>query len=278
MTTLADLALARGEFPITAHMEKWRRSGSNMDLDCLEIAIDAMFDDLESGKRSDGRGRLRPSKIGHPCPRAQAFSYFGAEQGEKPDWVAEKAKGGSLAHYWFQAEAMSAGALTDIEVQIEIPQWRLRGQLDGLIVDGSVFELKTISTDKYNGRFKGWIPVSKWESPKLDHIKQTNAYMLATGAESASIVYMDRGEQAFREFRIHRDEKLLDEMNEMVEDLLDQADDGELPERLFGCEMLQDGYDPDEHSTLEVNSWLDGMKWCDYKDICRLADREVWSV
>lgn len=276
---LAELALSRGSsLPITVHMEKWRREGSNMDMDCLRIAMEAMYKDVSTGNRADGKGRLRPSNIGNPCQRAQALSYFGAPQEEKPDWVQEKAKGGSLAHYWFQAEGMSAGVLTDIEVEIEIPQWRLKGQLDGFINDGSIFELKTISTDKFNGRFKGWVPVSKWEKPKEDHIRQVHAYMLATEAISSSVVYMDRGEQAFKEFRVDRDENLLDQMDSEAKTLLKNADNGILPDRMFGCEMLQDGYDPAEHSTIEVNKWLEGMKWCNYKEMCRLADTEKWSI
>lgn len=267
--SLATIAASRQTLPVTAWIEEYRRKGSPMNLDCLELAYQAMVRDLTTGNREDGKGRLRPSGIGNPCQRSQALSYFGAPQEESEDWVKEKQKGGTLAHYWFQAEGMSAGWLTDIEVEVEIPEWRLRGQMDGLNIDGSIFELKTISTDKFTGRYKGWVAVKNWLSAKPDHIRQVHAYMKATDADAASIVYMDRGEQAFREFRIQRDEKLLAEMDALARQTLALADEGALPDRLFGCSMLQDGWDPGAHADTEVNEWIKAQRWCDYRDVCR---------
>lgn len=273
----ADMAIDRGtDYPVTAWIEQYRRQGSPMNMDCLEIAYQAMVKDLSTGNRADGKGRLRPSAIGDTCARAQAFSFFGAPTAEKEDWIEQKAMGGTLSHYWFQAEGMSAGWITDIEVPVEIPEWRLRGQLDGMCIDGSVLELKTLSTQKYEGLYRKYLPVAKWTSAKPDHIKQCHAYMHATGARFASIVYMDRGERTFREFRIAFDQALFDEMDAQAKHILALADDRRLPDRLFGCQMLQDGYDPKLFDESDVNSWLDEQRWCNYKEICRHADPREW--
>ena len=275
---IADMALEIGTSkPVTAWIEQYRRSGSVMNLECLDIAYQAMVKDLSSGSRADGSRRLRPSMIGNECWRAQAFSYYGAPQSEKEDWVAEKAKGGTLAHYWFQAEGMSAGWLVDIEVEVEIPEWHLKGALDGICKDGSVMELKTVSTEKYNG-WRGAPAVEKMTEPFLSHLKQVHAYMLAVGESRASVIYLDRGEQRFREFRVKKDEALVREMTIEVNATLASIDRNQLPDRLFGCEMLQDGWDPLLYDQRKVDSWLAAQRWCSYKDICRHANPSDWAV
>lgn len=273
---IADMALQMGTSkPVTAWIEQYRRAGSPMDLECLDIAYKAMVKDLSSGSRSDGTKRLRPSMIGNECWRAQAMSYYGAPQAEKEDWVAEKAKGGTLAHYWFQAEGMSAGWLVDIEVEVEIPKWRLKGALDGICKDGSVMELKTVSTEKYNG-WRGQVAVEKMTEPVLSHVKQVHAYMHAVGESVASVIYLDRGEQRFREFRVRKDPALMRQMDSDVKDTLARIKDDRLPARLFGCEMLQEGWDPVEHDQSQVDGWLTAQRWCDYKSICKHADPKDW--
>jgi hypothetical protein len=275
---IAALALERGtNMPVTAWITQYRKEGSPMNMDCLEIAYQAMVRDLTSGSRSDGSRRLRPSMIGNPCWRAQAMSYLGAPaEDDRDSPYLDAAKAGTLSHYWFQAEGMSAGWLTDIEVQVEYKRWHLTGAMDGVCKDGSIFELKTVSTEKYNG-WRGAPAVEAMEMAVDSHIKQVHAYMAATGEGEASIVYLDRGGLRFREFRVKRDKKLLEQMDIEATDTLARIAEGKLPARLFGCEMLQDGFDPDEHSDSEVKSWKAGQRWCDFKHICHKADPKDWS-
>jgi len=275
---IAALALERGtDKPVTAWITQYKKEGSPMNMDCLEIAYQAMVRDLTSGSRSDGSRRLRPSMIGNPCWRAQAMSYLGAPTEDDPESpYLDAAKAGTLSHYWFQAEGMSAGWLTDIEVPVEYKRWHLKGAMDGVCKDGSIFELKTVSTEKYNG-WRGMPAVEAMETAIESHIKQVHAYMAATGETEASIVYLDRGGLRFREFRIQRDKKLLEQMDVEATDTLSRIAEGKLPARLFGCEMLQEGWDPAEHDQKTVDSWLAGQRWCDYKHICHKANPKDWS-
>lgn len=271
--SLAELAAARGtiNLPVTAWINEWRAAGGRITVEALDRMYAAMRTDYATERRSDGKGRLRPSAIGNPCLRAQALSYLGAPAREDNTYE-DAAQAGTLMHYWMQAEGISAGWLTDIEVEVDLPEWHLRGQMDGLCKDGSIFELKTMGSVKYQGLRSWATPVSKWTEPVREHVLQVTAYMYAAGATAASIIYMDRGDRAFREFRVPFDPNLFDQMDDNAKHILERVGGKDLPDRLYGCVMLQDGYDPSEHDESEVRSWLAGQRWCDFKDMCRTAD------
>ena len=77
------------------------------------------------------------------------LSYQGAEQ--QKNWPAKNydyAAAGTYGHYRWQGAGLSAGFLTDVEVKVSTP-YGVAGSADGILSDGSVFELKT------TGNWKG---------------------------------------------------------------------------------------------------------------------------
>jgi hypothetical protein len=248
--------------PVTVWTEEWRAAGKIITDDAIDTVLATIAKDLKSGSRADGSDRLRPSGIGNPCGRAQVFSYLGIQQGPKNPEYEEMADAGSWLHYKWQLEGVSAQWLTDIEVPVEIPEWGLRGAMDGLCIDGSVLELKTVGTAKYQGLRKA-PPVEVWAGPNEEHLRQVYAYMHAVDSRAASIVYIDRDSNAFREFRVEWDQSYFDAMNETILGLVGHIERKELPVIMPGCRAVMDGT-ADSRQKSKFN-------FCDYRNTCETA-------
>jgi CRISPR/Cas system-associated exonuclease Cas4 (RecB family) len=252
--------------PVTNWVYEWRKSAQEPSEWAIEAVAHNLLNDVLSGRRSDGSGRFRPSMIGNDCARAQVFSYLGFEQAEgREDWN-QMAETGSWLHYKWQYEGLAAGWLVETEIQVEIPEWNLRGAVDGLCVDDSVFELKTMGKDKYMGKQRN-LPVSKWEKPKWDHIRQVHAYMHATETRQASIVYVDRDSNKFREFRVNWDQQLFEEMDAFVKHMQASIRAQQLPPILPSCEAIMESGD------VKAFDARDKMRFnfCNYREICQTA-------
>lgn len=270
--SLADLAQKQGVgLPVTAWVEQWRASKGQITTEAISKVTDVMKTDFGSGRRSDGKGRFRPSMIGNPCQRAQVLSYLGFPQKESVEIYVQMADAGSWLHYKWQAEGLSAGWLHDVEVQIEIPEWGLRGSVDGLMIDGSIFELKTLGNDKYYGR-RGGKPVSDWDEPNPEHIRQVDAYMYATGAQAASIVYVNRDSNAFREFRVLRDTERMATLHQFVQEMIASIEAEKLPPILPGCLRVMKGDILDDCTKAEVAAWTRQHDWCNFHEVCQEAN------
>lgn len=260
MSTMKERRLQ--QVPVTVWVEEWRAAGKNITDDAVDTITGVIAADLKSGRRSDGSGRLRPSGIGNPCARAQVFSFLGIPQGAKNPEYEEMADAGSWLHYKWQMEGVAAGWLEDVEVPVSIPEWGLRGAMDGLCKDGSVFELKTVGTERYNGLRKA-PPVDIWKGPNEEHLRQVYAYMHAVQSEAASIVYVDRDSGAFREFRIEWNQSYFDAMNDTILGITGFIARRELPMIMPGCRAVMDG---------DADSWQKGkFTFCNYKDTCETA-------
>lgn len=261
--------------PVTDWVETWRDNGEKYTEEALRRVCEIKIKDKLSERRSDGSGRFRPSMIGNPCARAQVLSYLGFDQAEgKREWE-QMAHAGSELHYAWQEQGLSAGWLKDVEVEINIPTWRLRGQADGQCIDGSVFELKTIGSDKYWGKRNGTMPVAKWEHPVAEHVRQVHAYMYAMKTDWASIVYIDRDSNDYREFRVPFDEKVFDAMNEFVLAAIDDIDSQRLPVIQPGCaEVMAERATFDPFAPTKPSSRTTGSRrfnFCNYREVCEHA-------
>lgn len=269
--SLTDLANKRGlAKPVTTWVEEWRAKKGQITFDAISVVTEVMLKDFGSGRRSSGKGRFRPSMIGNPCQRAQVLSYLGYPSKDPVEIYVQMADTGSWLHYKWQAEGLSAGWLADIEVQIEIPEWDLRGSVDGIMKDGSIFEAKTVGNEKYWGR-RGGKGVPDWEAPKPEHIRQVDAYMHATGAEAASIVYINRDSNAFREFRVERDQARFEELDRFIREMQGNVRRKELPVILPGCHRVMTGDVLQGCTKAEVAEWNRTFDWCDYNEVCEGA-------
>jgi len=272
MSNLAALMAEAGmNLPVTAWVDEWRKAGKHITDEAVDKVLAVMAADLKSGRRSDGSKRFRPSMIGNPCPRAQVFSYYGAKQEPRVEAWDEMADAGSWLHYKWQLEGLSAGWLTDIEVQIDLPNWYLRGSVDGRNADGSVLEIKTVGTDRWKG-FRGDKAIADWTEPKYEHIRQAHPYMLATGADAVSLVYVNRDSNAFREFRVALNGDIMHEMSLMVTDMIRHVDKGTLPEILPGCWRVFDGDILEDCTKQEVAKWTKQVNYCNFSTVCQEAE------
>ena len=266
--SLTDLANKRGlSKPVTTWVEEWRASKGSITPEAIHKVTEVMKADFSSGRRSSGAGRLRPSMIGNPCPRAQVLSYLGLPSKDPVEIYVQMADAGSWLHYKWQAEGLSAGWLTDVEVQVEIPEWNLRGSVDGIMKDGTIFEAKTIGNEKFWGR-RGGKGVMDWEGPKPEHVRQVDAYMFATGAKAASIVYINRDSNAFREFRVEWDQARFLELSDFVDSMLNHIEAKQLPVIQPGCLRVMNGDVVQNCTKAQVAEWSRTFDWCDYNEVC----------
>ena len=185
---------------VSTQMRTWLRDGAVATEEAAARVAAEIVRDVDD-HRADGSDRVRPSLIGG-CPRAQAFSFLGMPSDRKPTLAAmQLMNAGTWGHYRWQLAGLSAGFLADIEVEARVDEWGVLGQMDGLCADGSVFELKTTNPAKY---------ASIQAGPDPAHVMQVHAYMRAVHASEASLVYEDRFTLDFTEWRIPRDEELLE--------------------------------------------------------------------
>jgi hypothetical protein len=258
--------------PVTDWVFAWRESSQEPNEWAIKSVADNLITDTLSARRSDGSGRFRPSMIGNDCARAQVFSYLGFEQADSREEWKQMADAGSWLHYKWQYEGLAAGWLVETEIQVDIPEWELRGAVDGLCVDDSIFELKTVGTDKFMGR-KHTVPVQKWETPSREHIRQVHAYMHATQTRAASIVYVDRDSNKFREFRVLWDPVIFEEMNAFVKSMQASVAERKLPPILSGCEQVMLEISNPGAFDKSINRSAAGRRFnfCNYREVCGQA-------
>ena len=270
MDDLKELSAARGlMLPVTQWHEEWLAAGAVITEEAVDTVFATAKHDYLRKTRDSSAGRMRPSMFSSSCPRAHALSYMGFPQGARIRAYDDMAHAGSMQHYDWQIMGLSAGWLTEIEVRLEIPKWRMRGQCDGRNKDGSVAEFKTIGTDKFNG-LRGQKAVVTWKEPKREFVLQSHCYMEATGADKCSIIAINRDNGEYREFRIERDPEVIAWMDEFFELINMEIDAENLPEMLEGCWHLVNGYEPSTPADV-VKAWQGVHRWCNFKDVCPTA-------
>ena len=196
-----------------------------------EIADNTVAGDLE---KSSGLDRIRPSLIGR-CQRMQALSMLDYPQTPWPPGTLALMEDGTQRGYVWQKRGLSAGFLVDIETPVYLPDLKIAGKIDGLMVDDSVFECKVVNSKIYNTALKD-------KSPMYKHLMQVHGYMAATGADKASILYEQRGfDVTWHEYRITWDEDIYQDLVATCVGITNRINRGELPPMLEVCEP-QSGY------------------------------------
>lgn len=196
----------------------------------LQRVHQVMVADLAT--RRDGAGRFRPSMLGDVCMRRQLLSYHGAAQDEPDMALTQLFSEGTWKHYYWQAAGLSEGFLSAIEVEMRVEgvKW---GQADGLVADGSLFELKAVRNTVFNQ------VVLTRRQPKGEHMLQAVAMANNLGVDEVSLVYTDRNTGGWHEFRIDRDDawfKVASAELSRREDVLHKhRDDETMPAMLPEC-------------------------------------------
>jgi hypothetical protein len=156
---------------------------------------------------------------------------------------------GEFIHLRWQMAGLTEGWLSEAEVPLESSELMLGGTMDGVLHDGSGFELKSINSNGYR-------QVMSF-GPKEEHLLQIHAYMMMRReiSDQFSIVYENKDTSEWREFRITYDHVIAQKAMEEIKTLIDSRSDNKLPPMLSQCET-KEGY-----------VW----RGCEFRDICPTA-------
>ena len=150
---------------------------------------------------------------------------------------------GHYVHMKHQAAGLTAGYLADVEVPVEIPEFNVQGTMDAKDSEGLITEIKSINPYGFTG-------VNQF-GPKWEHLRQVNAYMLASRIDKARILYENKATQEMREFLVHMDTALVAANVEDWKELNEHMENGTMPPMLPECQRKEGRY-----------------KWCAYAETC----------
>lgn len=176
------------------------------------------------------KGRFSPSNMGE-CPRRILFSYAGAPELQADIDNQEMMDHGSFGHLKWQIEGLTMGYMTEAEVWVHDEDLMTGGSIDGVLHDGSLFELKTAAMSAYNRI------VVDLRQPKYENLLQLAIYFLLTGESWASVVYENRGIGDFHEFRVQADMDIEREVIRRLASYRRYVEDDALPPMLDMCEQ-----------------------------------------
>ena len=224
MSLKQAIKFAKRNTKITPKLHGWLNRNDRVEIETPEVAKRVL--EILAPSEHDRSGVFHPSQL-YQCPRKQLFEFYGlVGQKEFNPVLSNLFNDGHFRHLRWQIMLLNAGILTDVEVKVEIPEYRLAGSMDGMNKDeGWMFELK--GTSQYSSVVqRGAMPA---------HTKQIHAYLLASGLESALIVYECKISQQWQEIEIVRDQKIINEVEAILQGLNKAVDTGELPEAYDDC-------------------------------------------
>lgn len=246
---------------VTPHHIAWLQRHSRQRTyspEAIEFAL-AELRGEHYAPREPGTTRFSPSSIAEKCGRRALFSYAGAPKAPDSPSSIDLMDGGSWLHLKWQLEGLSAPWLAEAELWKEVTYRgrRLIAKIDGRCIDGSIFELKT--RGDYN--FK---EVTK--APVWSHLMQFVAYCMVFDIDVGSLVYLDRGSQAFWEHRLRASDTLIAQFDALIDDLGYWIDVDELPDMLEGCQKVARGQ-------TATQSEVRVYRQCPYRENCPAAGK-----
>lgn len=243
MSLKKHIRIAKRNTRITPRLHAWL-SAHNDGIKITKPALAIKAFEILSPSEGDRSGAFHPSQL-YRCKRAQLFDYFGVPTKKSYNPTLQNLfNDGHFRHLRWQIMLMEAGLLDDIEVPVAIEDLRLVGSMDGVNAkEGWMFELK--GTSQYS------TVVAKGAMP--EHIKQVNAYLLASGLDVAVIVYEDKTSQNWTEIEVERDPKIIGEITMILEELNAALDSGAMPGVFDDCQNQE------------------GPRWsgCPHREVCR---------
>jgi len=225
MSLKQHIKIAKRNTRITPRLHGWLNRNDGVKIENKATAERVL--EILAPSEHDRSGVFHPSQL-YQCKRRQVFEYYGLETKKTYNPTLQNLfNDGHFRHLRWQVMLLNAGILTDVEVKVQWPKYRLAGSMDGVNDDeGWMFELK--GTSQYKSVLdRGAMPA---------HIKQVNAYLAASGLESAVIVYECKSSQQWTEIEVHRDQEIVDEIESILQDLNRAIDTGELPEVQDECQ------------------------------------------
>ena len=167
---------------------------------------------------------------------------------------------GTFMHLKWQALLSDAGILDELEISCTWQAYRLSGTIDGAgeipashplreNFDRFGWELKSINSNGFR-----WV-IDR--GPSSTHLLQIHAYMLATGWRVWSLCYENKDTQEWKEFVVHFDEKIAEDVENELIYLNEHVDDKQLPPVLDECKKRQGAFKKCAfaHVCLETETW-----------------------
>lgn len=226
--------IATHKVKLTPAIRAWLASApQGVGIETLEEAnlVVRLLATPEEGSRA---GAFHPSGLTR-CPREQVFGFHGESKDEGFGYGAQLQNifnDGTWRHARWQLMLTKLGILHSTEVPVAMPSRRLTGSMDGQGTgkDGKdfFFELKGTSISLAKLEREGALPA---------HVFQVQAYLAASGLEECVIIYEAKTNQDFIEIIVERDEEVIAQIIEILDDLNEHVDNGTLPDMLPDCKV-----------------------------------------
>lgn len=214
-----------------------------------EIVADLIKDQL-LGEERIRYGSFSASSISLHCFRAGVFQFLGAKQNEGSDSLRNAVLSnlfldGHWRHLRLQAVCLEIGVIDTIEFLMVDENLKLIGTADGISFEHN-----------YGVEFKGaherqFQIIRRMKRPVEHHYWQVHAYMLLTGMKTWYIVYEDKNSSDWKEYKITRDERVIDQIKGYLRSCHTILNTEQLPPMLEPCTSKEGPY-----------------KGCNYRDIC----------
>ncbi len=221
------------DLPITMRHERWLETNATPQYspEALEFAKKVLAHEV--GGNRDRKSLFRASGLGS-CQRRQLFAANDvAGITDISSDLANIFATGNFLHLKWQMAGLTEGWLKQAEIPIESKEYSFGGTLDGILYDNSLFEFKSINNRGFGG-------VQQY-GPKKDHILQAHGYMWLAGLDHVSFVYENKDNGEWREFRMERDESIIEDIIGMVGNMERWRAEGVYPEPLNKC-LDREGY------------------------------------
>lgn len=233
MATLSELLKAvKNDLPITVRHDQWltRNANAKYSTQAIEFARKALSHQV--GGNRDRISSFRSSGTGS-CHRRQVFRFLNFAEHQATDaGTSNIFHTGNMLHLKWQMAGLTEGWLVEAEVACMNEDLRFGGTLDGILYDGSGFEFKSINS-------RGWSSVMNY-GVKEEHLLQVHAYMvLRPEIEKFSVVYENKDNGEWREFRIQKDEEHYRQVRGEIDQLNHYIDRQQLPVMLPDCEKQE---------------------------------------
>lgn len=236
---------AQQNLPITVRHEQWLATNASVRYPAEHIQRAA---ELLIGGDRERIASFSSSSAGD-CHRRQVFGYIGFPQKPIDPAVANRFHTGNFLHIKWQLAGLTEGWLAEIEIPVISKEYRLKGTMDGKLWDGSGFEFKSINS-------YGYSEVMSY-GPKTPHNLQMHAYMLLDDLAEFSIVYENKNNGEWREFRVPRNEETISVIKKHLEQLNFYIDQEVLPPILPECKSHEGKYlqCPYRDKCLKTRTW-----------------------
>lgn len=185
------------------------------------------------------------------CLRQRQFSFLGMP-GKPPDEHSLNIfLNGTWVHMRHQVVGTVAGYLQCVEEPLKNTELNLIGTMDAVDTTGVPVEYKSINQH-------GYAQVRAF-GPKAEHNQQLHSYMLAGGFDGGRVVYENKNTNDILEFFVEKDDKIITDIRDDLENLNLATQNEYLLPMLPECTKKEGQY-----------------RWCPFASQCPTAGQELF--